>query len=101
MFHASHFNSHKGKQAPGALASVDNQGNLELCTRYSLAKAVVNGFEENIFTNGPKLDFSQNAVAQILVNEHKVSFIFILKQLYVKSYTTFCLGWSWKMALGL
>ena len=68
MFHASHFNSHKGKQAPGALASVDNQGNLELCTRYSLAKAVVNGFEENIFTNGPKLDFSQNAVAQILVN---------------------------------
>ena len=64
-------------QAPGALASVDNQGNLEVCTRYSIAKAVVNGFEENKFTNGPKLDFSQDVVAQILVNEHKGSFTFL------------------------
>ena len=63
------------QQAPGALASVDDQGNLEVCTRYSLAKAVVNGFEENSFTTGQKLDFSQNVVAQILVNEHKASFI--------------------------
>ena len=63
------------QQAPGALASVDDQGNLEVCTRYSLAKAVVNGFEENTFNTGQKLDFSQNVVAQILVNEHKASFI--------------------------
>ena len=66
---------HSISQAPGALASVDDQGNLEVCTRYSLAKAVVNGFEENSFTTGQKLDFSQNVVAQILVNEHKASFI--------------------------
>ena len=65
-------------QAPGALASVDDQGNLELCTRFSLAKAVVNGFEENVFTNGPKLDFSQKVIAQILFNEHKVCFFYQL-----------------------
>ena len=57
---------------PGGLAIPDNQGNLDVCTRTALAKAIGNGFMEKEFVPGEELDFDQTAITQILVNEHKV-----------------------------
>ena len=55
----------------------DDQGNLGVCTRNALAKAIGNGFMQGVFVekdfvSGKELDFDQNAITQVLVNEHKV-----------------------------
>ena len=57
---------------PEGPAVPDDQGNLGVCTRTALAKAIGNGFIEKDFLPGKELDFEQNAITQVLVNEHKV-----------------------------
>ena len=57
---------------PEGPAVPDDQGNLGVCTRTALAKAIGNGFMEKDFVPGKELDFDQSAITQILVNEHKV-----------------------------
>ena len=59
-------------RSPGGYASPDDQGNLGLCTRFSLAKAVSNGFMDKDFVPGQELDFHQTTISTLLVNEHKV-----------------------------
>ena len=50
----------------------DNQGNTGYCTRFAIGLGIRNGFLDKDFFPGQELDFSQNATAQVLVNEHKV-----------------------------
>ena len=50
----------------------DNQGNTSYCTRFAIALAIRNGFLDKDFFPGKTLDFHQNAISQVLVNEHKV-----------------------------
>ena len=57
---------------PEGPATPDDQGNLDVCTRTALAKAIGNGFMEKDFVPGEELDFDQSAITQLLVNEHKV-----------------------------
>ena len=57
---------------PEGPAVPDDQGNLGVCTRTASAKAIGNGFIEKDFLQGEELDFDQNAITQVLVNEHKV-----------------------------
>ena len=57
---------------PEGPAEPDDQGNLGVCTRNALAKAIGNGFMEKDFVPGKELDFDQNAITHALVNEHKV-----------------------------
>ena len=57
---------------PEGHAVPDDQGNLGVCTRTALAKAIGNGFIEKDFAQGEDLDFDQNAITHALVNEHKV-----------------------------
>ena len=60
------------KGNPEGFAIPDDQGNLDVCTRHALAKAIGNGFMEKEFVPGKELDFDQSAITQLLVNEHKV-----------------------------
>ena len=57
---------------PEGPAMPDDQGNLGVCTRNTLAKAIGNGFIDKDFLPGEELDFEQNTITQVLVNEHKV-----------------------------
>ena len=58
---------------PVGYANIDDQGrDLGLCTRFSVAKAISNGFMEKDFVDGKELDFGQQEAATLLVNEHKV-----------------------------
>ena len=59
-------------RGPEGFASPDDQGNLGVCTRFSLAKAVSNGFMDKDFVPGEELDFHQATISTLLVNEHKV-----------------------------
>ena len=58
--------------SPEGYATPDDQGTLALCTRYALAKAVANGFIDKNFVKDLELDFDQNALSLILVNEFQV-----------------------------
>ena len=60
------------KGNPEGVAIPDDQGNLDVCTRHALSKAIGNGFMEKEFVPGKVLDFDQSAITQLLVNEHKV-----------------------------
>ena len=60
------------RDIPEGSAKPDDQGNLGVCTRNALAKAIGNGFMEKDFVPGKELDFDQNAITHALVNEHKV-----------------------------
>ena len=53
-------------EAPGARASVDDQGEEETCTLHSLAKCHVNGFQTQKFHN-EKIDFEQEGTASSLL----------------------------------
>ena len=55
---------------PEGPAMTDDQGNLGVCTRNALAKAIGNGFMEKDFVPGKELYFDQNAIAHALVNKH-------------------------------
>ena len=57
---------------PSGFATPDDQGNLGLCTRFALAKAIANGCMEKYFPEGQELDFDQGRIAEHLVNLHQV-----------------------------
>ena len=57
--------------APGAFPVPDNQGKLELCTRYALSKAIIDGFMRKKFVRGVVIDLDQGEVRSVLTNEHK------------------------------
>jgi len=48
------------KQTPGTKATVDDQGMTELCTSYAVAKAIIDGFDQGIWTNGKRMDVSES-----------------------------------------
>ena len=57
--------------APGARPVPDNQGELEVCTRFAISKGIVDGFMRKMFVRGKEVDISQDQVTMILINEHK------------------------------
>ena len=57
---------------PQALAAPDHQGDQGTCTRFAVAKGVANGFMTKAFGNVNELDFDQDNISILLVNEHKV-----------------------------
>ena len=57
--------------APGSFPEPDNQGKLELCVRFALAKAIIDGFMRKIFVPGVVIDLDQGEVRSALINEHK------------------------------
>lgn len=59
---------------PGALAVIDNQGNLGFCSRFALGKAAANGFMLRKFYPYQQLDFVQRDIATAIVNSDKVEF---------------------------
>ena len=74
MWNGEH--EHKNEDSPpGATAVPDNQGVLDVCTGYSLGKAVVNGFMTEKFVADKIIDIDQGKVTSLLVNEHKVCFV--------------------------
>ena len=60
------------RKGPEGFAIPDNQGNLGVCTRFAVAKALANGFRDKEYFPKRDLDFSQREIALVLVNEHKV-----------------------------
>ena len=60
-----------GSQTVGALPVPDNQGQLELCVRFALCKAIIDGFMRKKFVPGVVIDLEQGATTQVLNNEHK------------------------------
>ena len=58
---------------PGEPAHSDDQGNRKVCSPHAVAKAFVNGFEEQKF-NKEKLDFNQDWVSACLVQACQESF---------------------------
>ena len=45
---------------------------MRTCTRHALGKCIVDGFMKKIYLPGRVVDLDQEAVVQVLVNEHKV-----------------------------
>ena len=62
------------KGPPGGLAAPDDQGNLALCSRFALGKAVANGFMVKKFPPNQKLNFDQSHIATAIVNSDEVNF---------------------------
>ena len=58
---------------PGALAVIDNQGNLGFCSRFALGKAAANGFMLGKFYPHQQLDFVQGEITSAIVNTDEVS----------------------------
>ena len=78
---------------PEGGAAPDDQGNLGVCTRNALAKAIGNGFIDKEFEPGKELDFDQSAISHVLVNEHKVvKILFFSHNLFQSK------GWCWKVS---
>ena len=46
-------------------------GDLATCTSHALGKCVVDGFMRGTFVPGRQVDFNQDVVVQVLLNEHK------------------------------
>ena len=57
--------------APGARPIPDDQGDLEVCTRFAISKAIVDGFMRKMFVRGREVDIDQDQVTMVLLNEHK------------------------------
>ena len=55
---------------PSGPAVVDNQGPLDLCTRFALGKAIVDGFHKKQWVTNKTLDIDQGSVTTALVKEH-------------------------------
>ena len=60
------------KGPPGGLAAPDDQGNLGLCSRFALGKAIGNGFMVRKFDPYQQLDFDQSHIAIAIVNTDEV-----------------------------
>ena len=60
------------KGPPGGLAAPDDQGNLGLCSRFALGKAIGNGFMVRKFDPHQQLDFDQSNIAIAIVNTDEV-----------------------------
>ena len=58
---------------PEGNAIPDDQGKLGFCTRYALGKAIANGFMDKDFVKNRELDFDQNVISGILVNNEKAN----------------------------
>ena len=56
-----------------AFATVSDQGDKGTCSCHALGKSVVDGFQRGIFVPGRAVDFNQEAVIHVLLNEYKVS----------------------------
>ena len=56
---------------PGGAAVPDDQGDLETCTRFALAKAICDGFLNQRWVKNTSLDIDQDVVAHVLLQEHK------------------------------
>ena len=54
------------------------QGSQGTCSCHALGKSVVDGFQRGIFVPGVAVDFNQEAVIHVLLNEYKVNWEFIL-----------------------
>lgn len=61
----------KPSAAPGARPIPDDQGDLEVCTRFAVSKAIVDGFMRKMFVRGREVDIDQDQVTMVLLNEHK------------------------------
>ena len=48
-------------------------GSQGTCSCHALGKSVVDGFQRGIFVPGRAVDFNQEAVIHVLLNEYKVS----------------------------
>ena len=57
--------------APGGWPRPDDQGNLDVCTRFAMSKAVICGFMKKMYVLGEKIDINQESMIQVLLNEHK------------------------------
>ena len=55
---------------PGGAPVNDDQGELETCTRFALAKAICDGFDKRRWVN-QALDVDQNVVTGALLQVHK------------------------------
>ena len=60
------------KGPPGGLATPDDQGNLGLCSRFALGKAIGNGFMVKKFNSRQQLDFDQIHISNAIVNTDEV-----------------------------
>ena len=56
---------------PGNFAKPDDQGKLDTCSRFALAKALVDGFMRKFFVPGQEIDIDQDAVTVALLQKHK------------------------------
>ena len=57
---------------PEGHAVPDHQGKLGFCARFALGKGIANGFMDKPFFPDKEIDFDQNTIIAILVNEEKV-----------------------------
>lgn len=57
--------------APGSKPTPDDQGNLDVCTRFAICKAIIFGFMMKIFVPGKEIDIDQACMTLVLLNEHK------------------------------
>jgi len=58
-------NDHSYLDVPGVEATVDDQGNTNLCTSYAVAKAVLDGMDRGKWTNGEEYDVIENTTALV------------------------------------
>ena len=54
-----------------AFATVSNQGSQGTCGCHALGKSLVDGFQRGIFVRGRAVDFNQEGVIYVLLNEYK------------------------------
>ena len=64
--------SSEAPPAPGGPAAPDDQGNLGICSRFVLGKAIANGFFVLKFDPNQKLDFDQSNISTAIVNTDEV-----------------------------
>merc|ERR1711874_270513 len=53
------------------MGTVSDQGDKGTCSCHALGKSVVDGFQRGIFVPGRAVDFNQEAVIHVLLNEYK------------------------------
>ena len=57
--------------APGGFGVPDDQGTLDVCTRFALSKAIAEGFMKKITVRGKQIDIDQDVITNVLLNEFK------------------------------
>ena len=63
-------NNNDDESKPEEAARPDDQGPFSTCTRHSLSKATVDGYEDGIFTPRKSLDFKQDEATDKLIQLH-------------------------------